>query len=248
MVTTREPAIRTRTVTLTSRSASGRLPHADFGVFEARPAEDSSVLGGLVLIQEIFGVNRHIRDLAVRYAKRGFLTWAPAYFDHIERDVELEYDSQGIERGRELVSRLGWDQAVEDTLLAAEHLRKEMPFSQKAVATIGFCWGGSLAWLSATRLGETIDAAVCYYGRQIWDFRTEHPKTPVLLHYGEKDASIPLSNINDVRAAHPDTPVFVYSAGHGFNCDQRHDYDPQAAALADERTMRFLSEKMGFAL
>lgn len=241
-------AIQTRTLTLTSKGAAARLPHAEFGVFEARPAPGAAIHGGIVLIQEIFGVNGHIRDLARRYAERGFLTWAPAYFDHIEKGVELGYDPEVFPKARELVSKLGWDQAVEDTRLTAEGLRRELPASRNGIATVGFCWGGSVAWLSATRLGETINAAVGYYGRQIWDFRNEAPTVPVLLHYGEHDHGIPMSNVNDVKQAHPEIPVYTYDAGHGFNCDQRKDFSPQASKLADERTMGFLAESLGFAL
>jgi carboxymethylenebutenolidase len=139
-----------------------------------------------------------------------------------------------------LVQELGWEQAVMDTRLAAEELRLRLPSREQKIAAIGFCWGGSLAWLGATRLRHALDASVCYYGRAIWDFKQETPEIPTLLHYGESDHSIPLSQVNEVRAAHPNLPVFIYKAGHGFHCDARKDFNPEAAREADQRTMEFL--------
>lgn len=228
--------------TLHSSLAEGRFANPDFGIFEAAPPAGSAVRGGIVLIQEVFGVNQHIRDLASRYAERGYVTWAPCYFDHVEKGVDLPYDADGIQQGRNFTGQLGWEQAVEDTRLAAAALKRTLPKNANQVAAIGFCWGGSVAWLAACRLNGEIDAAVSYYGRQAWDFRSEKAKVPVILHFGERDSFIPMSNVDDFKRAQPGLPVYVYEAGHGFSCDARQDYDAKASALADERSMRFLNE------
>jgi len=250
-----------RTFRLRSEQAAAHFPNADFKVFEARPAQGTPVIGGLVLVQEIFGVNAHIRSLARRYAERGWLTWAPAYFDHLERGgefgVELAYDTSDFITGREFVSRLKWDQAVEDTRLTAEALRTELaqtapaasdastPTFTPKITAIGFCWGGSVAWLAACRLKGVIDGAVSYYGRATWEFRHEKPTVPVIMHFGERDASIPMEHVCELAAAQPEVPVYIYAAGHGFNCDARRDFDPTAADEADRRTMNFLLSLRG---
>lgn len=246
---------------LRSDMAAAHFPNADFKVFEARPAQGMPIIGGLVLIQEIFGVNAHIRSLAHRYAERGWLTWAPAYFDHLESGgkfgVELDYDTNDFITGREFVSRLKWDQAIEDTRLTAEALKTELAKTAPAdldaltiaptlkIAAIGFCWGGSVAWLTACRLKGVIDGAVSYYGRATWEFRHEKPVVPVIMHFGERDASIPMEHVRELATARPEVPVYVYAAGHGFNCDARRDFDPTAADEADRRTMSFLNETIG---
>lgn len=231
--------IQTRWFTLDSIEAKGRFPRSDFGVLEARPANASQIQGGIVLIQEIFGVNSHIRSLAERYAQRGYAVWAPALFDHLETGVALTYETRSFSKGRELVQNLGWEQPVHDIELAIENLSASI--GGKGVATIGFCWGGALSWLTACRAKTTnLKAAICYYGRQIWDFREESPCCPVIMHFGRHDSLIPMQNVEDIRSAHPTIPIYVYEAGHGFNCDERADYNAEAAALADERTMSFL--------
>jgi carboxymethylenebutenolidase len=240
--------IATRWLELSSPKATPRLARANFSVYEARPLADQEIRGAIVVIQEIFGLNSHIRSLTERYAAEGFIAWAPAYFDHIQTGVELDYNADGIAKGRDLITQLGWDQAVEDTRLACEGVRAELAkvqglaASARKVATIGFCWGGSVAWLMSTRAPQAIDTAVGYYGRAIWDFRNEKPLKPVLLHYGKHDHGIPLAQVDDVHAAHPQVPLYVYDAGHGFNCDARADYNATAANLAHTRTSEFLEK------
>ena len=235
--------VRQTWMKLTVEKAATKSLKTEIGVFEVRPPTDTPVAGSIVLIQEIFGVNAHIRSLAIRYAEAGYVVWAPAYFDHIESGIELAYDSEGIARGRDLVGQLGWDLAVEDTRTAAEELRKRLAAlgTPKAkITAIGFCWGGSLAWLAATRLRGVVDGAVSYYGRAVWEFRTEKPHVPVMFHFGEKDSTIPMSNVHDIRMAQPNLPLHVYDADHGFNCDARASFNADAAALAEQRTFEFL--------
>lgn len=194
--------------------------------------------GGIVVIQEIFGVNSHIRAVADGFAADGYRAVAPALFDRVERAVELGYEEDGRNRGRSIRAEIGWDEALRDIAAAIDSL------SGLKTGVVGYCWGGSLAWLSATRL-DGIAASVCYYGGQIYDFREENPNCPVLMHFGSEDGSIPIDRVEAIQSVHLDIPVHVYEgAGHGFNCDQRGSYDAQAAAKARERTMAFLAEQV----
>lgn len=204
--------------------------------------------GGLVVIQEIFGVNAHIRAVADGFARDGYSVVAPALFDRVERGVELDYSPESIARGRDIRGKVGWDEALADIAAAVAALKGTR------VAATGYCWGGSLAWLAATRLSG-ISASVCYYGGQIAQFRDEVPKCPVLMHFGSEDKSIPAADIDAIRAARPGVPIHsarpgvsihVYpGAGHGFSCDHRASYDPSSAALARTRTLEFLAAAMG---
>ena len=201
------------------------LPHA------------SPPAAGLVVVQEIFGVNAHIRDVCDRLTAAGYATLAPALFDRALRGVELDYDAGGVARGRKIREQVGEDGPLADVAAAVARLR---PLGR--VGIIGFCWGGSLAWLAATRLG--VAAAVGYYGGQIAQHLDEKPDCPVLLHFGEKDASIPVADAEAVRAAHPEVAVHLYPAGHGFNCDRRASYHAESAALAGRRTLAFLDSHL----
>jgi carboxymethylenebutenolidase len=196
--------------------------------------------GGLVIIQEIFGVNRHIQRVTDGYAADGYLALAPALFDRVERGVVLGYTPADIQQGRELRSKISTDDAVRDVLAAARELAR----SVAKVGVVGYCWGGTLAWLAATRIEEAT-AAVGYYGGGIADAVGERPACPVLLHFGETDASIPKEHYQTVRRQHPSVPVHVYPAGHGFNCDERASYDAPSAQLARERTLTFLRQHLG---
>ena len=209
----------------------------ELAAYVAEP--DGAPRGGIVVIQEIFGVNSHIRGVADGFAADGYRVVAPAMFDRIERDVDLGYDPDSIAAGRELKGRMDWDSPLLDIRAAADTL------SGLKTGVVGYCWGGSLAWLSATRL-DGLSAAVCYYGGQINDFRDETPKCPVLMHFGTEDASIPMEAVEAIRAAQPDAAIHIYEgAGHGFNCDQRGSYDAASAATARKRTMAFLAKTVG---
>ena len=196
--------------------------------------------GGVVIIQEIFGVNGHIRRVTDGYAADGYVALAPALFDRIEPGIEMGYEQADIDRGRGLRGKLGWDTMLMDLragvkALAAEGLK---------VAVVGYCMGGSLAWLSATRI-PGLAAAVGYYGGAVAEFAQEKPGCPVLLHFGETDASIPNEHWDRIRAAQPTVPLHVYPAGHGFSCDERGSYHEPSARLARERTIQFLRQHVG---
>jgi carboxymethylenebutenolidase len=196
--------------------------------------------GGVVIIQEIFGVNGHIRRVTDGFAADGYVALAPALFDRIERGIELGYQQADIEQGRALRGKLGWDTMVMDLRAAAKALAAE----GLKVGAVGYCMGGSLAWLSATRI-DGLAAAVGYYGGAVAEFAQEKPGCPVLLHFGETDASIPRDHWDRVRAAQPSVPLHVYPAGHGFNCDERASYHEPSARLARERTIQFLRQHVG---
>ena len=213
-----------------------RLHAADgheLGAYLARPAAEP--IAGLVVIQEIFGVNAHIRSVADNYANDGFLTVAPAIFDRAEPDVELGYDGAHMEKARSFIPRLDIGEAVLDIGAALDFARKET--GQKA-GVIGYCFGGTLAWLAATRLHP--DAAVGYYGGGIGKYAGEKPSAPVMLHFGKQDAHIPSAEVDKVHSAHPDVEIYWYDAGHAFNCNPRPSYNPEAARLARERSLEFL--------
>ncbi|MEX2650398.1 MAG: dienelactone hydrolase family protein [Alphaproteobacteria bacterium] len=190
--------------------------------------------GRLLVLQEIFGINGHMRAVADGFAEAGYECLVPALFDRAERGVELGYDARDVERGRALRAAIPLDKVVVDMGVAVADLR-----SRGKVGALGYCWGGSLAWAAAQRL--PVAAAVGYYGGQIVQMLDQAPKAPVMLHFGERDHGIPLDDVAKIRAAFPDVPVHLYPAGHGFNCDQRADFDAACAALARERTLAFLA-------
>ncbi len=206
-----------------------------------RAAAKGKGRGGVVIIQEIFGVNSHIKNVTDSYAAEGFTALAPALFDRVERGVEMGYQQSDIERGRAIRGKLGWDTMVMDMKAAVDALKKENP----KVAVIGYCMGGSLAWLAATRI-PGVTAAIGYYGGAVAEFANEQPKAPVLLHFGETDQSIPKDHWDKIAAAHPKIPMHIYpGAGHGFTCDQRGSYHAESARLARERTLEFLKQHVG---
>ncbi len=211
-----------------------QLTAADGHELDAYRAEPSaSALGGIVVLQEIFGVNAHIRAVSDKFAGAGYAALAPALFDRIERNVELGYDDEAVAIGRRLRGALDLDAVMCDIAAAIAALRP-----RGRVGVVGFCWGGSLAWLAACRLDP--DCAICYYGAQIVDFAGEKPRCPVIIHFGEKDPLIPAEAAAAIRKAHAAVPAFTYPAGHGFNCDQRGDYHAPSAALAWQRSLAHL--------
>ncbi len=206
------------------------------GAYLARP--DGAAKAGLVICQEIFGVNVHIREVTDGFAGEGYLAIAPALFDRIETGVELAYTADDTARGRALRTALAWDRVMLDVGAAAAEVR-----AGAGVGVVGYCWGGSLAWLAACRL--PVAAAVGYYGGQIHEHRAETPNCPVLLHFGERDPIITKEHVAEIAALHPEAPIFTYDAGHGFNCTARADYDAEAAAVARWRTLDFLAQHLG---
>ena len=202
--------------------------------YVARPVEPSP--SAVVVIQEIFGVNRHIRSVVDDYANNGFTALAPALFDRSQPGIELNYNAGDSSRGMQIAMHIGFDRALLD-VDAALTQAAQIPGIAR-VGVVGFCYGGTLAWLAATRLNFA--AAVCYYGGQISRFAAERPRCPVMLHFGALDKHIPPSEIQKIEQSHPGLPLFVYaSAGHGFNCDQRPDFESHAASVARQRTLAF---------
>ena len=190
--------------------------------------------GALLVIQEIFGVNSHIRALTDRFAAEGYTAIAPSLFDRVRRGIELGYTPADMQEGSGYVKQLD-PEATRRDLAAALAVVKH---SGRAGA-VGYCWGGSLAYLAAGQL--PLACAVVYYGRVV-SYLDQKPRCPVMYHYGTEDKSIPLADVERIRAAYPEAPVYTYAgAGHGFNCDQRASYDPQAAALARTRTLEFFA-------
>lgn len=192
--------------------------------------------GGVVVVQEIFGVNAHIRSVTDRFASHGYLAVAPALFDSVHPGVELGYDEAGVARGREIVAELGFEGALDGVRAAYDHL-----FGEVKVAVVGFCWGGSVAFLANTRFGAP---AVSYYGGRTVPLLHERPKAPLLLHFGETDPIIPPEDVEKHREALPGAEIRVWPAGHGFNCDVRADYNPEVAQRAMERTLHFLEQTL----
>ncbi|HEY3990456.1 MAG TPA: dienelactone hydrolase family protein [Acidobacteriaceae bacterium] len=197
---------------------------------------------GLVIVQEIFGVNAHIRAVAEHYADEGFVTIAPALFDRIEPGVELGDEGEDRQRAVALLAKFDVEKGVEDIAAAVEWLRGFGRFGPFGVGVVGYCLGGTLAWLSATRL--PIDAAVGYYGGRIANYLGERPKVPILLHFGEQDQHIPQSEIDAIRKAHREVPIYTYPAGHAFNREGSAGYDASSATRARERTLEFLHEHL----
>ena len=205
--------------------------------YRATPA--GTPRGGLVVVQEIFGVNAHIRRVCDGFAADGYEALAPALFDRVEPGYETGYGQDDIERGRNVRQKLGWDLMVTDTRAAVEQLKK----TGVKVGVVGYCMGGSMAWLAATRI-PGVAAAVGYYGGAVAEFADESPRCPVLLHFGESDATIPRDQWDKIRDAQPTVPMHIYPAGHGFNCDARGSYHEPSARLARERTLEFLKRHM----
>ena len=187
--------------------------------------------GALVVVQEIFGVNHHIRHVCDTFAAHGYVAIAPAFFDHFEHGVELDYDAEGVKRGKELVERLGIDRALEDVKAAAGVVQEA-----GKVGVVGYCWGGTVAFLANTRLSMP---AVSYYGARTPSYLDEQLDAPMMFHFGDHDPSIPTEAIDLHRSKQPMAEIHTYPAGHGFNCDQRDDYDEASATLALDRTLSF---------
>jgi len=215
-----------------------RLTAADSHELSAYVAcPEGEPIAGLVVVQEIFGVNPHIRSVADGYARDGFRAVAPALFDRIERGVELAYEGAGMEKAMTFVPKLDLEKALADVAAAMEFAAHAVG---KKVGVVGYCFGGTLAWLAATRLHPA--AAVGYYGGRIANYAAETPSAPVMLHFGRQDKHIPAEEVEKIHAAHPDVEIYWYDAGHGFNCDARASYNKEAAQLARQRSLSFLKK------
>jgi carboxymethylenebutenolidase len=190
--------------------------------------------GALVVIQEIFGVNRHIRSVTDGFAAAGYTAIAPALFDRVRRGIELGYSPEEMQQGAGYRKQIAPETALKDLAAAVAVVRHS-----GRTAAVGYCWGGTLAYLAACEL--PLACAVVYYGR-VADYLERKPRCPMMYHYGTEDKSIPLEDVARLRAAQPAATVHVYEgAGHGFNCEQRASYHAEAAALARSRTLEFLN-------
>ena len=216
------------------------LKAADGHQFSAYVAEPSGApRGALVVVMEIFGVNSHIRKVADEYAAEGYLAIAPAFFDRVQRGLDVGYTQEDIETARGLMQKMKFDDAIKD----AEAARKHVEGAGK-VGIMGFCWGGALSFKAACNVNG-LACAVAYYGGAIPSMIAEKPKCPVMFHWGETDHSIPLDKAKEVAEAHKDQIHYFYPAGHGFNCDQRGSFDAESSKTARGRTIEFLHQHIG---
>ena len=196
--------------------------------------------GAVVVIQEIFGVNSHIREVTDGYAAAGYAAIAPQIFDRVRPDIELGYQSEDMTAGIAIAfQQLDRARALGDVQAAINHVA-----GHGKVGVVGYCFGGLLTWLSACTL-TGVSAASAYYGGGIVNEIGHAPRCPVIMHFGDKDAHIPLSDVERIKAALPSVTVHVYAADHGFNCDHRGSYDAAAAALARERTLAWFTKYIG---
>jgi carboxymethylenebutenolidase len=195
--------------------------------------------GAIVVVQEIFGVNAHVRAIAARFAGAGYLAIAPAFFDRVERGVELGYAEADFAKGRDIVGKLPREHVLADLDAAVRAVS-----AAGKVGVVGYCWGGSTAWLAAAHAGG-IACAVAYYGSRIAGMMDETPRVPTMMHVGRNDASFPMEKVEEIGRRHPDVLIHAYDAGHGFECDHRASFDAQATAVALGRTLRFFGEHVG---
>ena len=218
--------------TLQLRASDGNV----FPAYLAKPAGNAR--GGIVVVQEIFGVNPHIRRVTEQYAEQGYLAIAPALFERQEKGVELGYDAHGFEKGIALMMKASTEGVLADINAAIDAVAHA-----GRVGMVGYCWGGRVTYLSACK--TNIAAGVAYYGGGIVQLLPETPRCPVMFHFGEKDTHIPLSDVEAIRKAYPQGIYHLYPAGHGFNCTERADFDPPSAQLAFERSIDFFRKHVG---
>lgn len=195
--------------------------------------------GAIVVIQEIFGVNSHIRSVADRFAEAGYLAIAPAVFDRVEPGIDIGYDQPSIAKGMEYAGKMNRDAAMKDVaaaIAAAGEAGK--------VGIVGYCMGGTFAWIASAKL-TGLSAAVGYYGGGILGLKDLKPMVPTMLQFGEKDAHIPIDEVRELEKQHPGVSVYTYPADHGFNCDVRGSYDAPSAKIAWERTLEFFAHNVG---
>jgi carboxymethylenebutenolidase len=220
--------------TITLKAADGHSLQA----YRADPAGKPK--GGLVVAQEIFGVNNHMRQVCDEFAKRGYAAIAPCLFDRAERNIELGYAQDDILRGRAIRGKISFDQTNLDVAAARDALK-----GAGKLGVIGYCWGGSVAWLAALRL-DGFACAVAYYGGNLAEYANEKPRCPVQCHFGDADAGIPMSDVGKLRGAQGAiVEIQVYPAGHGFSCDERASFHKPSHERAPTRTLAFFAEHIG---
>lgn len=214
-----------------------QLRAADSHVLDAwRVAPAGKPRGAIVVIQEVFGVNRHIRAVAGQYADEGYLAIAPALFDRVQPQADVPYTE--VDRGIALVQQLSTQQTLLDLRAAVDAVA-----GAGKVGVVGYCWGGTMAYLAACHL--PIAAAVSYYGGGLTAYLERTPKCPVMFHFGEQDTHIPPAHVEQVKKAYPLGHYYLYPAGHGFNCTERSSYDAASAALALRRSLDFFQRHVG---
>jgi carboxymethylenebutenolidase len=208
------------------------------GAYKAEPS--GAAKGAVVVIQEIFGVNQHVRKVADQYANAGYVAIAPALFDRVEKGLDLGYGQDDFQKGRETRGKLANEGIVADVQAAVNEAAKS-----GKVGVVGYCFGGAVTWMAACDC-TGVAAASCYYGGGIAAMKDKSPKCPVQMHFGDKDGGIPLNQVAEVKEAHPDIPVFVYDdAGHGFCCDERDSFNEGACKRARERTLTLFGSNVG---
>jgi len=219
-----------------------QLTTADGNTLNAYRSEpEGSPKGAIIVVQEIFGVNDHIRGVADGYAREGYVAIAPALFDRVRDGVELDYDEAGIDVGRKIAFE---DVTMDQVMIDVEAACDEVSAAGK-IGIVGYCWGGSICYVAAARLSNKISAASGYYGGQIMPHIEEQPTAPLVLHFGAEDAGIPLENVRTIDERWPEIDVHIYDgAGHGFNCDARGSYEANSAALALERTLTHFAQHL----
>jgi len=208
------------------------------GAYLARPGEEP-IKGGVVVVQEIFGVNQHIREVCDWFATAGYMALAPALFDRKQPGFESGYSEEEVRIARGFLADPDFEAFMRDTEAAKTYLGEHGP-----VAIVGYCLGGSIAFAAATRW-HGLAAAVGYYGGKIAQMADAEPHCPTMLHFGETDHSIPMESVEEIRRKRPDVEIHTYPAGHGFNCDHRASFDADASRVAGERTLAFLDRHMG---
>ncbi|MPZ57108.1 MAG: dienelactone hydrolase family protein [Rhizobiales bacterium] len=211
--------------------------HQKLGAYRAEPKGKAK--GGIVVIQEIFGVNNHIRNVCDHLASAGYSALAPALFDRLSPNFECGYTPDEIAEARKYVANPDWGAMLRDTDAAIKELKKDGP-----VAIMGFCMGGTVAFLAACKL-DGLSASVCYYGGGIAKNADEKPRCPTQMHFGEQDQGIPMSDVETIKQKRTDCEIYVYPvAGHGFHCDERGSFHSESAKLAWDRSMAFLAKHM----
>jgi carboxymethylenebutenolidase len=207
----------------------------EFDAWLAPPA--GKPRGAVLVLQEIFGVNSHIRAVADGFAAEGYLAIAPSLFDRVKRNVEMGYTPPDVEHGRGYVAQIPEEKLLLDMRACVNVVRHA-----GSVGVVGYCWGGSLAWLAACEL--PVACAVSYYGTRTVQYLGKAPRVPVMFHFGDRDTTIPPEAIEKIRAAYAQGEYFIYPADHGFNCDQRASFDAAAASLARARTLEFFARHL----
>jgi carboxymethylenebutenolidase len=196
--------------------------------------------GAMVIVQEIFGVNHHIKAVADLYAEKGYLSIAPAFFDRTQRGVDMGYTDAEIAKAREYVPKVNMDNVMLDVNAAVKHVA-----GAGKVGLVGYCWGGTVAFVAAAK-AQGLSCSVSYYGGGVSANIDLQPKIPVMFHWGASDHGIPIESVRKVEAAHPTIPSYVYTpAGHGFNCDERGSWHYATAMLARERSLEFIAKHVG---